>query len=183
MKSSFKRHLLELLLLGFIIVLIICKLISPSYNLYDYSLSHLGVVPETALLFNLTLIVLGIGLIFNFRWNLPQSTHYLYNIGNKLLYIMSIAIIVLGFVPFNVNNFLHYIFAGLLAFSMIGAVFAYGMGYRKSSEFSKGRYSLIFSLVALLGLIILAVVMPGLAISELFVILVLFLWWKIILRV
>ena len=137
-----------LLLIGtalFLVAMTFGETLAPGYNAHDQPISDLGVIPETAVLFAFSLIVLGaIMLVSGFLLNSVSPSRLL----TIIFVITGIGIVGVGI--FNLNNGIHGLFA-LISFISIN-VLAIVMATKVSGPM---RYiSGLMGAIGLLGLIL-----------------------------
>ena len=124
-----KKYLGFISLMIFSISIIICLQLYPQFDFYRNTFSFLGTIKETALIFNLTMIILGITfyIYLNYiieRYQLTGKN----NLSLKVLIILvCLSMIMVGLIPLNLNRLLHDIFAFALFFGFALGIILFGL--------------------------------------------------------
>ncbi|HLD03356.1 MAG TPA: DUF998 domain-containing protein [Candidatus Dojkabacteria bacterium] len=121
-----KKYLGFINLIIFSISIFVCLQLYPEFDFFKDTFSYLGTLKQTAVIFNLTMIFLGISNFFylNFiieSYKLKGSSQDVLKI---IINLVILSLFMVGLIPLNLNENLHYLFAFILFYGLaVGIVF------------------------------------------------------------
>jgi len=120
-------------ILFFCLIIILATTLYPPFDIFSHTFSFLGTIPQTASLFNFSLIIIALLNLSYLRFMISsyQLPERLKVINLWTFYSVLFSLILVAVFPYNVNRFLHGLFASIIFFGFPVALIIFGISIHK----------------------------------------------------